>query len=256
MIFRPCIDIHNGKVKQIVGSTLRDDNDRATENFVSDRDASWYAQLYKSYRLGGGHVINLNSKESSFYEQSKAQVISALNEFPGGLMAGGGINADNAREYIDAGASHVIVTSFVFSGGRVCMDNLRALTESVGARRIVLDLSCKKAGGTYLVATDRWQSLTDVRVNTDTFEELGKYCDGFLVHAVDAEGRSAGIDTELIGILATCDKDICYAGGISSYDDIDRLKEAGGGRVDFTVGSRLDIFGGDLGIQEIIECTR
>ena len=256
MIFRPCIDIHNGKVKQIVGSSLRDEGDAATENFVSDKDAAYYAALYRDKNLPGGHVINLNRKDSIYYEASRAQLFAALRAYPGGLMAGGGINADNAKEFIDAGASHVIVTSFVFSDGSVNMDNLNALVASVGADRIVLDLSCRKADGRYLVATDRWQKLTDEAVNTDTLGRLGKYCDAFLVHAVDAEGRSAGIDEELVGILAGSDKSICYAGGISSYDDIRRLRETGRSRVDFTVGSRLDIFGGNLSIEEIIRCTR
>lgn len=256
MIFRPCIDIHNGKVKQIVGSSLRDEGDAATENFVSDKDAAYFASLYKDKDLPKGHVINLNRKDSIYYETSRSQMFSALSAYPGGLMAGGGINAGNAKEYIDAGASHVIVTSFVFSDGAVNMDNLNALIKSVGKDRIVLDLSCKKVEGRYLVATDRWQKLTDEEVNTDTLDRLGRYCDEFLVHAVDAEGRSAGIDEELIGILARCEKSVCYAGGIASYDDIVRLRSAGRSRVDFTVGSRLDIFGGNLSIEEIIRCTR
>ena len=256
MLFRPCIDIHNGKVKQIVGSSLRDEGDTATENFVSDRDAAYYAGLYKDHDLPGGHVINLNGKNSEYYEASDRQVLSALGAYPGGLMVGGGINADNAAKYINAGASHVIVTSFVFSGGMINMDNVDALVRSVGADRIVLDLSCRRVGGEYVVATDRWQHLTDEKVSEDTLERLGQYCDAFLVHAVDSEGKSAGIDEDLIAILAKCDKSICYAGGISSYDDIRRLCDIGLSKVDFTVGSRLDIFGGDLSLEEIIKCTR
>ena len=256
MEFRPCIDIHNGKVKQIVGSSLRDEGNAAEENFVSDKDSEFFAKMYKDLGLAGGHVINLNGKTSEYHGASKDQVIKALKAFPGGLMAGGGIGADNAKEYIDAGASHVIVTSYVFSDGKINMDNLNRLVGAIGAKRLVLDLSCKKVAGKYLVVTDRWQKITDETVNESLFCILGKYCDEFLVHAVDAEGRSAGIDEELIDILTASPKSICYAGGISSYDDIFKLKDTGKGIVNFTVGSKLDIFGGDLNMEEIIRCIR
>ena len=256
MRYRPCIDIHNGKVKQIVGSTLSDKGDTAEENFVSDRDAAYYAGLYKEKNLPGGHVIILNKADSGYYEASKEQAVAALRRFAGGLMAGGGINADNAGFFLDAGASHVIVTSYVFNDGGINMDNLRRLVDAVGLHNIVLDLSCKFTDGRYQVATDRWQKISDVTVDKDLFDMLGEYCDEFLVHAVDVEGRSAGVDERLVGILADVDHPVCYAGGISSYDDITRLSEIGCGRVDFTVGSRLDIFGGHLSIEEIIKCTR
>ncbi|MBO4904870.1 MAG: phosphoribosylformimino-5-aminoimidazole carboxamide ribotide isomerase [Lachnospiraceae bacterium] len=256
MNFRPCIDIHNGKVKQIVGSTLRDDGDRAKENFVSEKDAAYYAKLYRDHDLKGGHVIILNSKDSQYYEASKAQALSALTAFPGGLMAGGGINADNASFFLDAGASHVIVTSYIFRDGHVDMDNLRKLAGAVGEDRIVIDLSCKCVDGKYHVTTNRWQTISDETVDKALFDRLGEYCAEFLVHAVDSEGRSSGIDEELISLLGTAGHTVCYAGGISSYDDIRRLKETGNNRVDFTVGSRLDIFGGSLNIEEIIRCIR
>ena len=256
MRFRPCIDIHNGKVKQIVGSTLRDEGNLATENFVSDKEASYYAGLYKDYGLTGGHVIMLNGEGSSYREVTKAQALDALRVYPGGLMAGGGINCDNAAEFLSAGASHVIVTSYVFSDGAVNMDNLHRLVDTLGKDRLVLDLSCKKADGAYRVATDRWQKITDVEVNEKLFEDLGRYCDEFLVHAVDSEGRSSGIDGELVRILAKADRPVCYAGGISCIEDIMKLEEYGCQRVDFTVGSRLDIFGGNLSMEEIIKCTR
>ncbi len=256
MEFRPCIDIHNGKVKQIVGSTLNDKDDSAHENFVADKGSAYYAKLYESYGLRGGHVINLNGSSSEYHDASKAQVMEALAAYPGGLMSGGGINAGNAAEYIDAGASHVVVTSFVFSGGVINMDNLNALVDAVGSERIVLDLSCRYTQDGYKVVTDRWQKETDEIVGKQLFERLGRYCDEFLVHAVDSEGKSAGIDERLIGILKTSCKKICYAGGISSYDDIRHLNDLGEGRVDFTVGSGLDIFGGPLKIEEIIECIR
>ena len=256
MEFRPCIDIHNGKVKQIVGSSLRDIGDMATENFVAEQDADYYATLYRSYNLTGGHVIILNGRDSGYYEQSRKQALNALAAYPGGLMIGGGVNADNAKDYIDAGASHVLVTSYVFSDGRINMDNLKRLDDAVGASRVVLDLSCKFVGGTYYVVTDRWQNLTDEAVDEKLFDMLSPYTDEFLVHAVDSEGLAAGMDERIIGLLSQVNKSVCYAGGISSIDDILRLKTLGNGRVNFTVGSRLDIFGGDMKIEEIIECIR
>lgn len=256
MEFRPCIDIHNGKVKQIVGSTLRDDNDAAVENFVSDRDSAYYAGLYRDHGLKGGHVIILNHKDSSYYEASKQQALNALHTYPGGLMAGGGIDADNAASFLDAGASHVIVTSYVFKNASIDMDSLNRITDAVGARRLVLDLSCKKVDGRYRIATDRWQNVTDEIVDERLLDKLSGYCDEFLVHAIDSEGRSSGIDEELTRLLARSQRPVTYAGGISSLDDIIKIRDAGGSRVNFTVGSRLDIFGGNLSIREIIECTR
>ena len=256
MRFRPCIDIHNGKVKQIVGSTLRDAGDYAKENFVSEKDAEYFAKLYKKHGLDGGHVIMLNPAGSEYYEATKAQALSALEAYPGGLMAGGGINDVNAKEFIEAGASHVIVTSFVFRDGRIDEDNLDKIVSAVGAKRLVLDLSCRLIDGKYLVVTDRWQKVTDVVVDESLFDRLGRSCDEFLVHAVDTEGKSAGIDERLINILAGSEKPVCYAGGISSVEDIMKLREAGRGRVDFTVGSALEIFGGKLRLEDVIECIR
>lgn len=256
MIFRPCIDIHNGKVKQIVGSTLNDAGDSAVENFVSDRDAAYFAGLYKEYDLPGGHVIILNSKDSEYYGASRSQAISALHAYPGGLMIGGGIGPENAPEFLEEGASHVIVTSYIFEEGRISYDKIEKLVASVGADRIVIDLSCTYTDGAYHVTTNRWQTVSDETVDEALFDRLVGYCDGFLVHAVDSEGRSSGVDGDLIRILAKAKQEVCYAGGISSYDDIRRIVDIGSGKVDFTVGSRLDIFGGSLGIEEIIRCIR
>ncbi len=256
MQFRPCIDIHNGKVKQIVGSSLSDNGDTAKENFVSDRDSTYFAKLYKSLGLAGGHVIILNSRDSEYYEASYEQAMAAFAAYPGGLMAGGGINADNAGDFLDAGASHVIVTSFVFSGGRINNGNLEKLEAAVGAGHIVLDLSCKRTPEGYFVATDRWQNLTDVRVDEALFDSLSKHCDEFLVHAIDLEGKAAGPDEELIGMLGRVSASVTYAGGIASLDDISKIKSIGRSKVNITVGSKLDIFGGNLRIEEIIECTR
>ena len=256
MKFRPCIDIHNGKVKQIVGSTLRDEGDRAAENFVAEKNAAYYARLYKEYGLTGGHVIMLNHADSEYYRATKQQALEALAAYPQGLMAGGGIDPENASEFIDAGASHVIVTSYVFSNGIINRDNLERMSRAVGRDHLVLDLSCRFMGGTYLVSTDRWQHITDVTVDRELFDDLGRYCDAFLVHAVDSEGLGAGIDERLVSILAESPLPVCYAGGVSSTDDILRLREMGHGRVDFTVGSKLDIFGGSLSIEEIARCIR
>lgn len=255
MEFRPCIDIHNGKVKQIVGSTLSDKNDYAKENFVSEKSSSYYARLYKEYNLPGGHVILLNGKDSPYYEATKRSALEALSAYPGGLMAGGGVNDENAKEYLEAGASHVIVTSYVFCNGVINEDNLRKLVEAVGKKRIVLDLSCKKIDGRYMVVTDRWQKVTWEEVTEELFERLSDSCDEFLVHAVDSEGKSAGLDEIIIDILSKINHTITYAGGIASYDDIAALKRIGRDRVNFTVGSKLDIFGGELSIGEILRCT-
>lgn len=256
MEFRPCIDIHNGKVKQIVGSSLSDTNDFAKENFVSKKGSDYYAKLYKENNLPGGHVIILNKKDSPYYEATRQEAVKALKTYPGGLMIGGGVTDENAAEYINSGASHVVVTSFVFKDGLIHIDNLEKLVKAVGKEKIVLDLSCKLIDGCYRVVTDRWQKVTKEAVREQLFEDLAQYCDEFLVHAVDSEGKSAGIDEKLIEKLAQINHTITYAGGVSSYDDIRRLDEIGKGRVNFTVGSRLDIFGGELSMGEIIKCIR
>ena len=147
MQFRPCIDIHNGKVKQIVGSSLKDEGNEATENFVSQCDASYFANLYKKENLKGAHVIMLNAKDSEYYEATKAQALLAVRTYPGALQVGGGITAENAKEYIENGADKVIVTSYVFKNGEIQYDNLEKLIASVGKEHIVLDLSCRKKDG-------------------------------------------------------------------------------------------------------------
>ncbi|MBO7334470.1 MAG: phosphoribosylformimino-5-aminoimidazole carboxamide ribotide isomerase [Lachnospiraceae bacterium] len=255
MEFRPCIDIHNGKVKQIVGSTLKDEGNGAKDNYVSDRDASFYASLYMKDKIKGAHVILLNSKDSEYYEATKAEAISALRSYPSGLQVGGGITAENAFEYIRAGASHVIVTSYVFKDGRVDFDNLSKLEEAVGKEHIVLDLSARKKDGCYYVVTDRWQKFTDEKVRLALFKSLSAFCDEFLVHGVDVEGKKAGPDPELIGILSEAseelDMPITYAGGISSKEDVETINEVSHGKLNFTVGSALDLFGGNLKYEEM-----
>lgn len=255
MRFRPCIDIHNGKVKQIVGGSLTDKEDFARENFVSEQDAAWYAGLYQRDGLKGGHIIQLNSKDSPYYEATKAQALAALRAYPGGLQAGGGITAENGAEYLDAGASHVIVTSYVFRDGRISYENLERMKAAVGKERLVLDLSCRKKDGEYYVVTDRWQRFTDTKVTLPLLRELGKSCAQFLVHAVDVEGKAAGIDGELVGLLAAYTEcPVTYAGGVGSFEDLEKLRQAGQGRVDVTIGSALDIFGGSMQFDRIVEC--
>ncbi len=250
MRFRPCIDIHNGKVKQIVGASLKDAGDQAAENFVSDKSAADFAKLYKKYGLKGGHVILLNGKESGYYEETKKQALSALTAYPGGLQAGGGITADNAAEFLRAGASHVIVTSYVFQGGEIRKENLERLVRAVGRQHLVLDVSCKRREDGYYIVTDRWQRETAVQITPDLLDELSAYCDEFLIHAVDVEGKKGGIEEMLIGELAGWQGiPVTYAGGVRDLEDLRKMRKAGGGRIDVTIGSALSIFGGTLDFE-------
>lgn len=248
MKFRPCIDIHNGKVKQVKGASLSDSADTADENFVSDREAFVYADFYKEKGLSGGHVIVLNSPFSEFYGPSVYAARGALAAYPGGMQYGGGVNNENAATFLDAGASHVIVTSFVFRDGKLNYDNLAKLQKEIGKEKIVLDLSCrKKIDGKYYVVTDRWQMFTDLEVTVENLKSLSGECSEFLVHAVDVEGKAAGIDVELLRILSGVGViPVTYAGGVKDLQDIDRIFKEGKGKVDFTVGSALSIFGGSL----------
>ncbi len=254
MKFRPCIDIHNGSVKQVVGSTIKDEGDKAKDNFVSDKGADYYAKLYKENNLKGGHIILLNSSDSKYYEATRNQAYQALAEYEMGMQLGGGINLENARDYLLKGASHVIVTSFVFSEGVLKMDNLKALCKITGKERLVLDLSCRKKGDKYYIVTDRWQKFTNEAIDYNLLNELSKYCDEFLIHAVDVEGKNNGVEKELVNILGKWDLiPITYAGGIHSYEDIDILDKASNGNLDFTIGSSLDIFGGNLSFKDIVK---
>lgn len=252
MKFRPCIDIHNGEVKQIVGGSLRDRDDKAQENFVSRHGAEYYAQMYKRDGLTGGHIILLNSVSSEYYESTKKQAQKALAAYPGGMQIGGGITAENAGEYLEAGASHVIVTSYVFRDGKIKWENLRHLADAVGKERVVLDLSCRKRDGDYYIVTDRWQNFTDVKVDRELSQELSHYCAEFLVHGVDVEGKASGMDEELVRLLATWeDIPVTYAGGIASLEDVERFAEISQRRLDFTIGSALDLFGGRIPYADI-----
>lgn len=247
MKFRPCIDIHNGKVKQLVGESLKDRGNQAKENFVSEKNAAEFAGLYKKDRLTGGHIILLNAADSEYFESTKQQAFEALKAYPGGMQIGGGVNDKNAAEWIKAGASHVIVTSFVFQHGKINYENLEKLVGSVGKEHIVLDLSCRKKQGDYYVVTDRWQKFTEEKVTTELLEKLSAYCDEFLIHGVDVEGKGSGMEENLIQIISDSDKiKITYAGGISSVEDIKKFQQLCHGKLDYTIGSALDLFGGHL----------
>ncbi|KAL3532094.1 hypothetical protein ACH5RR_005615 [Cinchona calisaya] len=249
--FRPCIDIHKGKVKQIVGSTLQDAKEEASNlitNFESDKPAADYAKLYKDDGLTGGHVIMLGADPLS-----KSAAIETLRAYPGGLQVGGGINSSNAFSYIEEGASHVIVTSYVFSNGQMDLERLKELANAVGKGRLVLDLSCRKKEGKYFIVTDRWQKFSDVCLDQKVLDFLAGYADEFLVHGVDVEGKKLGIDEELVALLGKYSPiPVTYAGGVTIMADLETIKLAGMGRVDVTVGSALDIFGGKLAYKEVV----
>lgn len=247
MRFRPCIDIHNGAVKQIVGGSLRDEDDQAVENFKAAQDAGYFAQLYRRDGLKGGHVILLNPPSSEYYEKTRKQALKALALYPQGLQIGGGITADNAREYIEAGASHVIVTSYVFRDGKIHWECMERLCDTAGKEHVVIDLSCRRKDDGYYIVTNRWQTFTSVKLTNDILREIAGFCDEFLVHGVDVEGRASGIEEELVELLSTHRTiPVTYAGGIGSLSDLEHFRKLSGGFLDFTIGSALDIFGGKI----------
>ncbi|OEU54357.1 MAG: phosphoribosylformimino-5-aminoimidazole carboxamide ribotide isomerase [Desulfobulbaceae bacterium S3730MH12] len=239
MRFRPCIDLHRGVVKQIVGSTLNDDRpDDVKINFTADKSSAWFAELYQSDNLVGGHVIKLGPGNDDAAEK-------ALAVWPGGMQIGGGITAENAGEWLDKGASHVIVTSYVFTDGRVDVRRLSELVAAVGRERLVLDLSCRKKDEDYYIVTDRWQKFTNVAISPELLETLASSCDEFLVHGADVEGKCGGVEIELVKILADWSPiPITYAGGIRDLVDMQLIRDIGRNRIDATIGSGLDIFGG------------
>jgi len=247
MRFRPCIDLRNGCVVQIVGSSLSDnENDKTVTNFEADRPPAEYARMYRNDELPGGHLISLGHGNTQ-------AAINALRAYPGGLHAGGGVTPENAGLYLDAGASHVIVTSYVFKNGRIDMARLRTLEKAVGKNMLVLDLSCRKSGNKYWVVTDRWQNFTEVRVNQETLAKLSDHCDEFLVHGVDVEGKCAGIESDLVTLLGEYSPiPVTYAGGVKELADFGRVNTLGKGRVDLTIGSALDIFGGQVPYRDVV----
>lgn len=238
--FRPCIDLHNGVVKQIVGGTLQEDDSTLKTNFASEKPSSYYAELYKAANQKGGHVIQLGPG-------NKEAALSALKAWDGGLQIGGGINPSNAKFWMDAGASHVIVTSYLFEGAEFRLDRVKELSELVGPQNLVLDLSCRKSeSGSWYVATDRWQTVTSFELTAVNLKSLEVFCDEFLVHAADVEGLQGGIDEELVKFLGeNCTIPVTYAGGARNLEDLELVKELSNNKVDLTIGSALDIFGGD-----------
>jgi phosphoribosylformimino-5-aminoimidazole carboxamide ribotide isomerase len=241
--FKPCIDLHDGKVKQIVGSSLSDSGVGLKTNFETDRSSAWFAELYKKDGIKGGHVIMLGKGNEKAAKE-------ALAAYPGGLQVGGGISAQNAKEYIDAGASHVIVTSWIFPDGHLDRERLAELVRTVGKEHLVLDLSCKRTGiidgkPQWNIATNRWQTLIDIQVNKETLDDLAQSCDEFLIHAADVEGKQQGMDDDLIRFLAENSPiPVTYAGGAKSLEDLRHCKEISGGKINLTIGSALDLFGG------------
>ena len=235
--FRPCIDLHEGKVKQIVGGTLNDEG--AEENFVSKKSPSWYAEKFCESGLKGGHVIQLGPGNLRAARE-------ALAAWPGGLQLGGGVSLENAGEWVEAGASQVIVTSWLFDqDGNFLGDRLKALAEEIGMEKIVVDLSCRQVADGWKVAMNRWQTITEMVIDLDIIDHLSQYCAEFLIHAADVEGQCSGVDVplvELLGQWTGCP--ITYAGGVRGLEDLKLINEASAGRLDATVGSALDLFGG------------
>lgn len=297
MRIRPCIDIHNGRVKQIVGGSLRDANGASSpeqprsekfespadagtsnhsidaiapaaadgvpgtllENFVSEKEADYYASLYRKENLPGGHIILLNSvKDAAQYEADRRQAYLALSAYPKGMQVGGGITPQTAGSFLSAGASHVVVTSYVFRDGMLDEEHLREMVRAVGEKQLVLDLSCRRQeDGSYVVVTDRWQKLTRLVITPQTLDFLADYCDEFLIHAADVEGKRAGVEKTLVGILGDWQKksgfSVTYAGGVHTLSDLSEIAELSGSRMDVTVGSALDLFGGTLSLAELKE---
>lgn len=250
MRFRPCIDLRNGRVVQIVGSTLRDDGTEPETHFVSEEGSARVAARYAADGLSGGHVIMLG-------KGNEAAATEALKAFPGGLQVGGGITEENAGSFLEAGASHVIVTSYVFRDGKVDGARLDEMIRVVGKDQLVLDLSCRRRDDAFYVVTDRWQRFTALEVNAATIALLAGQCDEFLVHGVDVEGLRVGIDDPLVKLLGQhCPIPVTYAGGATALSDLDRVKALGGGRVDLTIGSALDLFGGDVAYAEVVAWQR
>ncbi len=236
-LFRPCIDLHQGQVKQIVGGSLNDEG--ADTNFVSQHDAAHFAQLYRQHQLTGGHVIALGPG-------NQEQALKALRAWPGGLQFGGGVNAENATNYLEAGASHVIVTSFLFENNEFSWDRLEAIKAETGAERLILDLSCRRTDQGWNIATNRWQTVTNTPIDATILIELSKHCAEFLIHAADVEGLQAGIDEELVQLLGNlCSIPVTYAGGARTLEDLALVDNLSQGKVDLTIGSALDIFGGN-----------
>lgn len=247
--FRPCIDLHQGVVKQIVGGSLRDEGEGPTENFVATKPPAWFAETFRKDGVQGGHVIQLGPGNEDAARE-------ALAAWPGGLQLGGGIRQSNAAQWLDAGASHVIVTSCLFDAhARFQQRTLDQLVKAIGARRLVIDLSCRRQDDRWVVAMNRWQTLTDLPLNHDTLDRLAPHCAEFLIHAADVEGLRAGMDEPLVEMLGRWGKiPVTYAGGATHMADLETIELQSAGRLDVTVGSALDLFGGTtLRYRDLVE---
>lgn len=240
MEFRPCIDLHDGKVKQIIGSTLGYEHQAVIENFTSEHDSAYYASLFQQHKLTGGHVIMLGPG-------NEEAAIRALQAYPNGLQVGGGITAENAPTYIAAGATHVIVTSYIFHDGMLDQARLDQLIAAVGKDKLVIDLSCRKRDDKWFVVTDKWTKFSDFEVNAESIQQIERYCDELLIHAVDVEGKRSGMQEELVRDLAQWTTiPTTYAGGVRSLEDLTKFEAIADGKLHVTIGSALSIFGGDL----------
>lgn len=251
MEFRPCIDLHDGKVKQIVGSTLGHKDQSVVENFISENDSTYFAKMFAEDGLTGGHVIMLGSG-------NEEAALLALKAYPGGLQVGGGISAENAKKYIDAGATHVIVTSYIFHDGQLDLERLNRLVDEVGKEHIVIDLSCKKREDKWFVVTDKWTKYSNFEVNAESIPYIEQFCDELLIHAVDVEGKRSGMQEDLVSDLAKwISIPTTYAGGVRSLEDLQKFEKLSVGKLHVTIGSALDIFGGDLPYEEVVSyCKR
>jgi phosphoribosylformimino-5-aminoimidazole carboxamide ribotide isomerase len=238
--FRPCIDLHQGRVKQIVGGTLSESGQGLRTNFVSEHGAAWFADRYKRDGLSGGHIIMLGSG-------NEQEALAALRAFPGGMQIGGGLDDTNILPYLDAGASHVILTSWLFPKGIFSLERLQRISKLAGKERLVVDLSCRRRGPDWFVAMNRWQTVTEVRIEAALLETLSAHCQEFLIHAADVEGRCEGMDWELVDLLTAISPiPTTYAGGSRDVSDLELLQERSRGRLDLSIGSALDLFGGNL----------
>ncbi|KAL7935980.1 hypothetical protein V8C35DRAFT_296529 [Trichoderma chlorosporum] len=238
--FRPCIDLHAGQVKQIVGGTLDSSSEALQTNHVSQHPAEYFARLYRDNELEGAHVIMLGGGNDAAARQ-------ALQAWPGKLQVGGGIKDTNAKEWVDAGAEKVIITSYLFPDGHFSQQRLDAVLEALGGdkAKLVIDLSCRRQGDRWFVAMNKWQTLTDMEINQESIKLLEPYCSEFLIHAADNEGLQRGIDEKLVECLAEwCSIPVTYAGGGRQLEDLETVKRLSRGKVDLTIGSALDCFGG------------
>ncbi|KAF2733483.1 Phosphoribosylformimino-5-aminoimidazole carboxamide ribotide isomerase [Polyplosphaeria fusca] len=239
--FRPCIDLHAGSVKQIVGGTLSTSSESSLKtNFTSEHPSAYYTKLYRDNELAGAHVIMLGPGNDAAAKE-------ALAAWPNGMQVGGGITEKNAAEWIDNGAEKVIITSYLFPNSTFSMERLQAVLSALDndKSKLVIDLSCRRKDGSWFVATNKWQTITDFELNPDSIKLLEPHCSEFLIHAADVEGLQRGIDHELVSKLAEwCSIPVTYAGGGRNIDDLELVKSLSKGRVDLTIGSALDIFGG------------